>query len=870
MAFQLRALQVALLGVLGSGLAVVSAPVFAQAAGEQLERIEVTGSNIKRTDTESVNPVQVITRKDIERSGQPTTADLIRTLSANSQSLNETFTNSFSPGASGAGLRGLSQKNTLVLLNGRRVANYGFAQNLQDTYADLNAIPIAAVERIEVLRDGASAIYGSDAIAGVINIILRKDYQGGEVGGDYGRAYAGGGAEKQGYALIGFGAPGVDRYNFMIAADYFKRDLTRFSDRDYINNEDFRRFGGLNNNSASAGTFQRATSANPNRVPFSTCGATGFPGTVQPISNFSTTLTGSACAYNPAPFLTLFPESKREQMVGNGTFDILPNLQVFTDLTYSHNDSFQAFTPGSFTTASVAFSAATGAKSIPATLPVGNPNNPFTVPTNFAYTFFDVGPRDSQIVSNFSREVIGLRGSLGKFDWEAAGFHSESRDVQTNFNGINAIVLQQVLANGTYSFLNPASTPAVTNALRLNTQRRSVSKLDGADAHVTGELFNLPAGPLGFAAGVDFRREAINDNPDALLTRGQVLGLGSTQTNGSRRDTAGYVELNVPLIRTLEASVAVREDHYSDFGNAFSPKVGLKWKPIPELLLRATASKGFRAPSLPEISPSAASFFTTVTDAQAPGGPANVNVAGVFAGNPKLEAEKSKNYNAGFVLSPDSTSSIGIDFYSIEQKNLINSDSFQFIVDNPTLFPGQVIRDSLGNILSVNSGYRNLTALRTMGFDLDFSKSISIAPVGKFTLAGNATYIQRFKFQPAAGEPLLDSAGNNNFGPLPRVKATTSLTWEYQAFTTSLSYIYIGDYSQENTPLPQARVGEYRQYDLYLSWEGIKNLKLYFAVLNLADKHPPFDASTGSLPFDFSQYDARGRFFRGGLTYKFL
>ena len=868
MAFPLRAMQAALLGTLASGVCI---PALAQTTSERLDRVEVTGSNIKRTDTEGANPVQVITRQEIERSGQPTVADLIRTISANTQSLNETFTNSFSPGASGAGLRGLSSKNTLTLLNGRRVANYGFAQNLQDSYVDLNAIPINAVERIEVLKDGASAIYGSDAIAGVINIILRKDYQGAEIDGNYGRAYEGGMAEKQGSVILGLGNPSTDRFNVMLAANYFKRDLTTYEDRDYINDLDYRRFGGLNNNSSGAGTYQRAAALNPNRVAFAQCGQNGQPGSVQPISNFSTTLRGTACAYNPSPYLTLFPESTRKQLVASGTFDITPTLQAFADLTYSHNETFQVFTPAPFSSTSVAFSAATGVRRVPGTLPVGNPSNPYTVPTNISYTFFDVGGRNADITSKFYRALGGFRGSFGKWDWETAFYHSESEENQHNFNAINANVLSQVVANGSYNFLNPATTPAATNALRVDTTRRSLSKLDSVDARTTAELFQLPAGPLGFAAGAEFKRESIRDRPDELLTSGSVLGSGSTATDGSRRTTAAYAEFNVPIVAKLEASLAAREDHYSDFGSAFSPKIGLKFQPIPELLLRTTASKGFRAPSLPENSQSAASFFTTVIDPQAQGGPAAVNAAGVYAGNPQLGPERSRNYNAGFVIAPDSSASIGLDFYSIEQKNLVGSDDFQFIIDNPTLFPGQIQRDPVtGNLISITSGYRNLTALRTTGFDLEFRKTLAVPSAGKFTLAGNWTYIRNFKFQPAAGEPLLDSAGNNNYGPLPRMKATTSLTWEYQAFTTSLTYLFTGAYSQENATVPQAKVGEYRQYDLFLSWTGIKNLKLYGAVLNLADKHPPFDASTGSLPFDFSIYDARGRYFRAGLTYKFL
>ena len=874
MGFKHKAMPSALLLTFGASLTLATAPAVAQETPQRLDKIEVTGSNIKRTETEGVNPVQTITRKEIERSGQATVAELLRSISANAgQSYNETFTNSFSPGASGIALRGLSQKNTLVLLNGRRVANYGFAQNLADTYVDLNAIPIAAVERIEVLKDGASAIYGSDAIAGVVNVILRKDYQGGEIGGSYGKAYEGGTAEKQANAIIGFGQPGVDRFNVLIAANYFKRDLTRYSDRDYINDQDFHRFGGLNNNSSGAGTYQRAASANPNRVPFAACGTNGFPGIVTPIQAFApTTLTGSACAYNPSPYLTLFPESTREQVVVAGTFDITPSLQAFADLAYSHNNNKQVFTPTPFSSTSVAFDPATGGvRRLPATLPVGNPSNPFAVPTNISYAFFDVGQRNSELTSKFYRAMAGLKGNFGKWDWESAYLHSESEEAQHDFNRVDSYVLANALANGTYNFVNPQLSPAVTAALRINPTRRSLSKLDLIDAKTTTELARVSAGPVGFAAGVEFKRESIADRPDSLITNGNVLGQGATRTDGSRNVSAAYTEFSVPLVKTVEASLAAREDHYSDFGSAFSPKVGLKWQPIQELLFRATASKGFRAPSLPENSASSATSFVTVTDAKAPGGPANVTISSVSASNPGLSPERSKNYNAGFVFAPDSTSSIGIDLYSIEQKNIVARDSAQFIVNNASLFPGKLIRDPItGNLITVLRSYRNFDALRTMGYDLDFRKTLALPSLGKFTLNGNWTYLQRYKVQVALNGPLNSYAGSNDYTALPRTRATTSLSWEYQAFTTQLTNYYTGAYSQFGSTTGQTRVGEYRQYDLYVSWEGIKNLKLFGSVQNLGDTHPPFDSSTGGLPFDFTLYDARGRYFRAGLTYKFL
>ncbi len=174
--------------------------------------------------------------------------------------------------------------------------------------------------------------------------------------------------------------------------------------------------------------------------------------------------------------------------------------------------------------------------------------------------------------------------------------------------------------------------------------------------------------------------------------------------------------------------------------------------------------------------------------------------------------------------------------------------------------------------MTVIRQYRNLSALRTLGYDLDFRKSLVLSALGKFTLNGNWTYLQRYKTQVSDGGPLVDFAGNNGFSAFPRTRATTSLAWDYQAFTTQLTYYYTGAYAQTGAPAgtTQDRVGEYRQYDLYVSWEGIKNLKLFASIQNLANNHPPFDVATGGLPFDFSLYDARGRYFRAGLSYKFL
>ncbi|MBL8519735.1 MAG: TonB-dependent receptor plug domain-containing protein, partial [Betaproteobacteria bacterium] len=489
----------------------------ASAPAQRIEKIEVTGSNIKRVDTEGVAAVQVITREEIERTGKSSVAEVIRNISSNSgNSLNEVFTNSFSPGASGVSLRGLGQKNTLVLINGRRMANYGFAQNLQDTYVDLNSIPTGAVERIEVLKDGASAVYGSDAIGGVVNVILRRDYKGGEVGGSGGTSTEGGLNEYRASLAAGFGDLGRDRYNVLATVDVFKRDLLLASERDWTARQDTRQYAGGALNWASVATYRRTP-----RVPFASCGSQN-PGVLVPGADLAS--TGTLCAYNPASLITLFPKSDRLALLGRGTVDLSADTTAFAEVSFSHNKSFQKAGPTPLSPTSVAYNPATGGVTVVnGTLPANNGSNPFGTPVGINYVFFDVGPRDADIESTSHRAVAGLKGLAGRWDWEVGAGNAQNEVEQVNFNRVDRFVLTQAIANNTYNFLNPSAGTITAAQLRINPVRRSTSKLDFFDAKVSSEIGALPAGPVAFAAGIEHRRESISDRPDALITNGNVL-----------------------------------------------------------------------------------------------------------------------------------------------------------------------------------------------------------------------------------------------------------------------------------------------------------------------------------------------------------
>jgi iron complex outermembrane recepter protein len=862
--FKRKSIPQAVALITGFGISGLSAVAIAQQTTppQKVEKIEVTGSNIKRVDSETSAPIQVITREDIERSAKSTVADLLRDLPSNSgNSFNDTFTNSFSPGATGISLRGLGQKATLVLINGRRMANYGFAQNLQDTYVDLNSIPNSAVERIEILKDGASAVYGSDAIGGVVNIILRKDFQGGEVTINGGTSTEKGLDEMKASLAFGYGDLAKNRFNVFGAFDYYHRDLLTYSERAFTRDQNYRnQVGGNFAWSSGAGTWRRTGPTR--REPLSVCPG---PSVVTPGSAFnSAPFNGSACAYNPAPYLTLFPESERAGFLGRANFDISSNLSAFAEVMFSKNETNQKFTPAFVP--SVAFNPVTGSvDTVSNNLPATHPNNPFGATTRLDYTFFDVGGRDAKIESESYRLLAGLKGVVGKWDWEVGLGKAENEVDQSNPNRVNRFTFATVRDNGSYNFLAPQA--AITDQLRIAPKRKATSELDFFDAKVATELMQLSAGPVGFAAGIEHRRESIVDSPDSLLLTGAVLGQGSTATNGDRKNTAAFFEFSIPLAKTLELSLAGRQDKYSDFGSAFSPKAGLKFTPTKEILLRGSASRGFRAPTLPEISPSNATFFTAIVD---PDNGLVYNVAGLFQGNPGLKAERSNNYTVGMVIEPWQDFSMSIDMYKIKQKNVVNANSFQYIVDNPDLFPGQIFRDSTtGLVTYITERYRNLSFVDTSGFDIEAKKVFRMGDAGRLTLALNYAFIRNWRTQVAADAPIEDYVDQNGFSDFPRYRGNTSVTWQKNNWTVTTTMNYVHSYENVfRNAAQQERVGAHQTYDLYAAWTGIKNLKISGSVRNITDKDPPFDPSY-ALGTSFVLYDLRGRYVNLGATYSF-
>ena len=923
MRFELSFVTRAILGAMGTGLLFAAAPAFAQTTPERLERIEVTGSNIKRVDTEGVAPVDIITREEIQRSGRPNIAEVLRNIPSNAGgSFGESFTNSFAPGAAGISLRGLGQKTTLVLINGRRVTGYGFAQNLQDSFVDLNAIPTAAVERVEILKDGASAIYGSDAIAGVVNIILRKDYSGAEGLVGYGRSE--GKNEYSGQLTGGFGNLTTDRFNVFGTLDLYKRDLTLLSDTKYGHTRDMRgQLGGRNLQSLTfGGTWRQVTGTSTLTNNFRAI--TGCEGTVmtgpqavaaglinlstnQPAATLATNTARSAatntyCTKDINDQLTALPETERIGFLGRGTFQFTPTTQGYLELAANRNETKQKFT-------SPFFAGTTGLQQTPAglrpytydvTFAPGVAGNPFPTNARFTGNLINLGTRDLDVVSNTYRGLAGLTYSVGTWDFDSAIGYSRNEINQDNqrritLSGTSAAFgvpttpqpPVPISTSSIYNLDQPATnSQAVRDRILINFPRKSTSELEFIDTKATTEIqqIRLPGGPLAVAVGGEFRRESLNDRPDVNATTGNILGQGITKTDGSRRSYAGYLEFALPIFKQLEAQIAGRYDHYSDYGTSKTPKFGLKYSPSNVIAFRGGWGKGFRAPTLPEISPSVATFFTSVID---PEDGVTRQVSGVFAGNPSLQAETSVSSTAGIIIEPTRDFNLSIDVYKIRYRNVVASESFQSIIDRscPAGGPGcpsnpQVVRDpSTNQIVTILSNYQNLNERRTSGVDLDLRYTFPTTAYGKFTARANFTYIHTFS------ESTRECVGHNGCtNTIPRVRGNASLDYDYGplALTGRVNYVHsfyqdalaATFFSDANDPRFQngayrARIAPYYSYDISARYNITKNLTLSAAVVNVFNKVPPYDPGFSStFLYDFSIYDVRGRQARINLGYK--
>lgn len=830
---------------------------------QDIERVVVTGSNIRTTQKEGASAVQVITAKEIAATGKTSIADVLRAIAANSgNSYNEQYTGSFSAGTAGLSLRGIGQKNTLILVNGKRVSPYATAQDLQEVFVDLNSLPMAAVQRIEVLKDGASSVYGSDAVAGVVNIILAREFQGTEVSVQAGRSTEGTGFDDNSAALqTGIGNLARDGYSVVFSADVQQRSKLQQTDVDWMRASDFR--GNPN------GTLAWVPASYLNNDPTQVLGGPGGALQWQPYGAITPGKSGQVLAYNPAQFKTLIPSINRAHASLRGALRINDAVEAYAEVLYGHSRADQTF--GAPLTVGSGLRAWNNTRqqldNITVALPVGHPNNPGNKALPFTATLFDLGPRLKQDRVDFYRALVGTRAHVQGWDIDAALGRSGSTLKETVQNFVNRYEFEKVLADGSYDFVHQErNSEAVRNRLRLSTLRPAQATLTTVDLNATRDLAELPAGTLGFAAGLQWRREAMHSNTSTAVLSGTELRPAINIINGARDVAALFSELNIPVIKDVTLNLAGRADYYSDFGAAFSPKASVRYQAAQWLLLRGTLSRGFRAPSLPEITNSTSVSYGSVIDPRDPLTPNQARgVTNLTIANATLSPERSRNLNLGVVLAPSAATSVGIDYYRIATSGVIDTQSAENIIANEARDPGKVVRDAQGRILTLYRQYANQGERIVSGVDLDVRHKAALNGWGKLVLNGQLSRVLSYRAPLAVDEPLTEGAGNNHFGSIPVWRGITSATWEAGSWSHTLTWNYVDGYDQ--TTRPGERVKPYATLDFSTAWNVSKALTATLIVQNLGDRRPSWDSSTAF--FDFTQGDPRGRVAALKVQYKF-
>ncbi|MBV6423047.1 MAG: Vitamin B12 transporter BtuB [Steroidobacteraceae bacterium] len=847
---------------------------YAQGGGE--EEVVVTGSRIARgSDFENPSPVTTVSREDIENSGYSNLQQLMEKLPANGAGAFSTRGNnqdSTANGAASISLRGLGADATLVLVNGRRVGISSFAENITTNFVDINSIPVAAIERIEVLKDGASAIYGSDAVAGVINIILRKDYQGLEVSGGYGSVTSGPYDESTASAIWGIGD---DDSNLTLIFDYFKNTTLYNKDRGSLGTAD---------QTARGGQDFRSSRGYPGR--FVVDGVTTIDPACPPAST-----AGQTCLYDYGPWNLLIPKAERTGLMLLGHQALGGGVEFFTEIGVQHNNSFAQGAPTPLD------------ESANLSVPVTHPNNPFPGATTILlgrYRTVDAGPRQWDIETDNLRAVAGLRGKFGAgWDWEVSAQRARSKSEQSgdkSMGWVRTDFLQQEINAGRYNPFGGVQNPAsVIDAITTNLVRRGKSELTMYDGQLTGELFDMPAGKVRMAAGIEYRDESISDVPDDQFQRGLIFGTEAVSAAGSRDSWAAYVELAVPLYTGLELSLAGRFDDYSDFGDTTNPKIAVRWAPIDSLAFRASWGTGFRAPSLAQIGlgPSQESQFFVDTygcAAGVPGAciPLDYNI--IFSGNPDLDAEESESYNIGVAWKPTPSAELSLDYWDIKQKHKIEEAPFGFIyqtycgTQSSTVcvrsapLPGQ----TLGTLQSINSGFQNIGEQTASG--LDFSGSFRFDLAGG-TLSTGLIYTHLLKFEKVelnlAGTAFVTRPLEGEY-EYPEDRATLSGDWSNERWGVYAALNYIGPFQDapdadfdgvlDYDTVKTRDVGSFTTLNLQARYTAFDHLKLVLGVDNALDEKPPFAIGDGDADlYGYVQnvHNPRGRFWNFKAVYTF-
>jgi iron complex outermembrane receptor protein len=887
-------------------LSIASMTATAQTADEpaRLDEIVVTGSRLSTTGTNTSAPVTVLDRSTIDATGSTSVGELLRELPVATASASDTAGRG-NGGSATVALRGLSSVNTLVLINGRRVLS-----NSEGGTVDLNSIPFEAVERVEVLQDGASAIYGSDAIAGVVNIIMRRDFEGLTLKAGYGVASRGDLPNRELSGTIGQQA---DKGSFVFNVSWRDAEGNFIADRPVSRDPDWRAQGGRN--------F---------RDPLPLVAVVqGLPGTGTQELVLRDGVAQATTVADFRPFV--FPDTGDPLSVGNDGINYWLYETSASDISqksasffgdYRFSESLTGFLEASFNKRhSVGYLAPDYFGAVygdPIVLSADNDFNPFGVDLSVARSIGEQpfrGRRQSNITADVSRFVLGVEGEIAAWKWDLS-FNNQNLD-QLAFNGEGVLRdrLQQAagdsdacraagngcvpinLLGGTDSI-----TPEMLNFISADSYTAVKSRLQSGVVNFNGDLFSMPAGKVRMAIGAEVRRETFSsDNDrDSELNNFVARSPAPDAFPPAREVKEVYAELAIPLLadaplaKSLDLDLAGRYSDYNRFGTTSNPKVGLKWRPVDSLLVRGTWGTGFRAPTfieafggqtrgfVPISDPCAGPDFATLPGCNGQQAPANTTGTFVVSGgNPDLRPEDADNLTVGLVYTPSFAPrlSVTLDYYQIEKDGIIGSIDRNYILAQNAAngsYADRVTRDATTNsVLEIIATRANLLDQSIRGVDFGLQYQTDQSSAGSFMFRTDLTYLDTFEQSPAPGAAPVRRVGQytDATGTLARVRGTGRVSWSRGGLTLGTSMRYVGGVTNMGSLLVEGErleADSYFQNDWLASYDfEAQKLKVTVTVENVFDEMPPFLEGNYANGFDQGTFNSRGRYFMGRFEKSF-
>jgi len=887
-------------------------------------RVEITGSLIKRIDGEGALPVQTITRAEIDKLGVTTAAELMGKLTAASNGLTDGGSINVGgydqKGFNSANLRGIGTSSTLVLLNGRRMAN--FASPGDDSGVDLNNIPAAAIRRVEVLLDGASALYGTDAIGGVINFLTRTDFEGAELNAYGGATQEGGAGKTTASIAAGFGNLGTNGFNVFGVLDFQRTEALRTSQRDFI--KDLRvperlphllsgyttpaniRLGGDQFDWLVERNFQTTGETIQNRTINLSAPACNPPANLYLPNGIGGV---DACTYDYMRDTELYPKSEKLGFLGRGAVALGGDHQLYGEVAFSRAKTWYV---GSAARTSGSFSMQV--KDVPEFAAMGMDLADIDQELEVHARLPEAGPRTSELTSTGERYVLGLTGTLASWDYDIGLNHSVNRVADKDGHGY---LLYQELKDAIHDHVidvvhpDPVVNKAFYDTIQVNdVARRSKGTMDSIDAKISRALTKLDGGDLALGLGGEFRREETSYKPSDLYASDNINNddvAGETEARSdSRKVAALYGELIAPLSKQWTLQFAVRHDKYQGVGSTTNPKIGAMFQPMPELKLRGSPGTGFRAPSLSDLyRPTIVSATATLPDPVCMA--ENDNDLSYCAdnyethrfSNPDLKPERSRQFSLGVVAQPSKNWSFSVDYWAIRKSNLISEIGDDVILSHADKYANLIHRysdprngnqdfiDTCGEepdddttICYIDLRKDNRGAMRASGLDIVIDWKGLKTDFGEFALNLTGTYTLESKQQTGDGDPFVSNLGKFvTDGVVQRWRHRLSADWEYGAFGATLSNTYYSGYEDQNsaidtdsgTVVGKNHVKAYSLWDLSGSWAVDKALKLRVGVRNLFDTPPPYSNQAYYFisGYDPSYTDPRGRFFYASVTYTF-